>query len=108
MLEDEIIMVASGKNHCLALNSEGFVKAWGRNKQGQLGIGTYRDKVEPQWVKLAPKSEEDQDGQRLGGRSGDKKSIVTISAGGNSSIAAARNSDVWQWGELNTDYKDDG
>jgi len=30
---------------------------------------------------------------------------VTISAGGNSSIAAATNSDVWQWGELNLEYK---
>jgi hypothetical protein len=48
-------------------------------------------------------------GPKLGGVAGDRNSIVTISAGGNSSIAAALNSDVWQWGELNSDFKaDDG
>lgn len=104
LLDEEVVQVAAGKNHCLALMCDGGVKSWGRNKMGQLGIGTLRDKVEPQWVCLQPK-EEGGRGPALGGVAGDKNSIVTISAGGNSSIAAAVNADVWQWGELNESYK---
>jgi len=104
LLEEEVVQVAAGKNHCLALMSDGGVKSWGRNKMGQLGIGSFRDRVEPQWVRLRPLAEGDE-GPKLGGVAGDKNSIVTIAAGGNSSIAAAVNSDVWQWGELNSAYK---
>lgn len=110
-------MVAAGKNHCLALTADGFVKAWGRNKNGQLGVGTLRDKTEPKWVCHKSEDDGDLDGPRLGSRSDPRESlaktnrdaIVTISAGGNSSIAAALNADVWQWGELNGEFKmDDG
>jgi len=104
LLDEEVIQVAAGKNHCLALLSDGGVKSWGRNKMGQLGIGSFRDKVEPQWVRLQPQRE-GEDGVKLGGLPGDPMSIVTISAGGNSSIAAGSNADVWQWGDLNSAYK---
>ena len=41
-LEDEIArrMVAAGRAHSLALTTDGRVFAWGRNSEGQLGIGT--------------------------------------------------------------------
>jgi hypothetical protein len=168
LVNDEVVQVAAGKNHCLALTSNGHVKAWGRNKLGQLGIGSKRDKTEPKWVCLATREGEDDDkADRLGAitpemmirfakkhslderilqglgediqralydrsaqgenitsatvqtaRSSspkdgvirpDPRRITSISAGGNSSIAAAANSDVWQWGEISSDFKmDDG
>merc|ERR1711972_678449 len=174
---EEVVQVAAGKNHCLALTSSGHVKAWGRNKHGQLGIGNFRDKVEPKWCTVLPREIEDEDyAMRLGAvtqgdilnfikrcqlddvsakqlmscseeiqrsvvdreradpkptgsmsnfvkttisemkaagggvnSNPDPRRIVTIGAGGNSSIAAAANSDVWQWGEVSMEFKkDDG
>jgi len=35
-----IIKVASGSEHTLALTKDGKVKAWGNNSYGQLGNGT--------------------------------------------------------------------
>jgi len=103
MLECEVVQVAAGKNHCLALTSAGTVKAWGRNKFGQLGIGNTRDKVEPNWVKILVVEKEEFLG--IGGSSSGDRRIITISAGGNSSIAAAANSDTWQWGEISEGFK---
>merc|ERR1712066_1220037 len=41
--------------------------AWGRNKHGQLGIGNFRDKVEPKWCTVLPREIEDEDyAMRLG------------------------------------------
>merc|ERR1712228_336827 len=36
---EEIIQVASGHHHCVALTAQGLVFAWGRNKSGQVGCG---------------------------------------------------------------------
>ena len=32
-----IIKIATGRHHCLALDSKGFVYSWGSNEKGQLG-----------------------------------------------------------------------
>mmetsp|Transcript_119116 Transcript_119116/g.218096 ORF Transcript_119116/g.218096 Transcript_119116/m.218096 type:complete len:597 (+) Transcript_119116:112-1902(+) len=110
LVDHEVIAVAAGKNHCLALIDNGLVKAWGRNKSGQVGVGDTRDKVKPEYVCLAPRTSEG-DSQRLGDgpldrSTGKTPAIRSISAGGNSSIAAAENSDVWQWGEISEDFKE--
>lgn len=113
LLEHEIVAIASGKNHCLALTGAGFVLGWGRNKAGQIGVGDYRDKTLPEFVRVAPVIQQDDDDEaivvRLGEgerdpATGKKPKIVTISAGGNSSVASAENSDVWQWGEISEDF----
>jgi len=93
LLEHEIVQVAAGMHHCLALTASRFVWAWGRNKAGQLGCNDIRDKVAPEKVIRDARS-----GEPLG-------NIVTVSAGGNSSIAVSMNSDVLQWGEISSEFK---
>jgi hypothetical protein len=38
-----VVAIASGYNHSLALLSNGTVRAWGSNYYGQLGVGTFGD-----------------------------------------------------------------
>lgn len=98
---DEITMVASGKHHCLALAAAGHVWAWGRNKAGQLGIGTFRDMITPEKVKQIY-GELGETGD-LGSKEGCE--IISINAGCSSSVASAVNSDVWQWGEISLKFR---
>lgn len=107
---EEITQVASGRHHCLALTasggsaasgseSGGLVWSWGRNKSGQCGTLDTRDKVMPERVKRV--KGEDQNVQL-----GMTSRIISIGAGGNSSIAAAANGDVWQWGDISKGFKE--
>lgn len=99
LLQMEVQQVASGDHHCLALCAPGEVWGWGRNKHGQLGTGDIRDKVKPDKV-MVDKSNDKQ----LGGD--EKKRIITINAGGRSSVAASQDSSIYQWGEINDGFKD--
>eukprot|EP00930_Biecheleria_cincta_P027989 TRINITY_DN19542_c0_g1_i1.p1 TRINITY_DN19542_c0_g1~~TRINITY_DN19542_c0_g1_i1.p1 ORF type:complete len:659 (-),score=127.21 TRINITY_DN19542_c0_g1_i1:64-2040(-) len=106
LLGEEVLQVAAGTHHCLALVAPGLVWSWGRNKAGQLGTGTLRDEVKP--VKVCHSTGQDHfaQGTPLGQRNGE--GIVTISAGMDSSVAAAINSEVWQWGEISKNFVDAG
>lgn len=104
LLDDEILQVASGRHHCLALTATGLVWAWGRNKRGQLGCGNNRDSVFPVKVTAEPIKPVGADSPCLGG--GPDQEIICIAAGGNSSVAAAKNSDVWQWGLISARVRD--
>ena len=73
--------VASGKNHRLAINSRGELYAWGRNDEGQLGIGTTTDN------ELAP--------QRVGSDSDWK----AVSGGYDHSLALKRDGTLYAWGK---------
>lgn len=46
----KIKQIACGDSHCLALTMEGEVQSWGRNQNGQLGLGTTEDSLVPQKV----------------------------------------------------------
>lgn len=39
--------VSAGKNHVIAIDSDGKVYSWGSNEYGQLGIGSFENKVSP-------------------------------------------------------------
>jgi len=102
---EEISQVAAGRHHCLALTAAGLVWAWGRNKAGQLGCGDNRDKVFPERVCHVQDGGEGA-GLQLGSPKPDRRAaIISISAGNNSSLAAAMNSDVWQWGDISSDFQ---
>ncbi|KAG8373675.1 hypothetical protein BUALT_Bualt11G0049300 [Buddleja alternifolia] len=45
-----IKQIACGDSHCLAVTMEGEVRSWGRNQNGQLGLGTTEDSLVPQKI----------------------------------------------------------
>ncbi|CAB4277910.1 unnamed protein product [Prunus armeniaca] len=45
-----IRQIACGDSHCLAVTMEGEVQSWGRNQNGQLGLGTTEDSLVPQKI----------------------------------------------------------
>ncbi|XP_043720605.1 ultraviolet-B receptor UVR8-like isoform X4 [Telopea speciosissima] len=46
-----IKQIACGDSHCLAVTIEGEVQSWGRNQNGQLGLGHTEDSLVPQKIK---------------------------------------------------------
>mmetsp|Transcript_10810 Transcript_10810/g.28760 ORF Transcript_10810/g.28760 Transcript_10810/m.28760 type:complete len:602 (+) Transcript_10810:36-1841(+) len=103
LLGHEVTQVAAGLHHCMALCAPGLVWAWGRNKAGQLGCGSYRDKVAPERVCHAGKggkAGQDEGGMQLGA----DDPIIAISAGGSSSVASSLGSQIWQWGEISDKF----
>ncbi|XLS52130.1 hypothetical protein HN51_012807 [Arachis hypogaea] len=46
----KVKQIACGDSHCLALTTKGEVLSWGRNQNGQLGLGTANDSLVPQKV----------------------------------------------------------
>ncbi|KAG9147843.1 hypothetical protein Leryth_003445 [Lithospermum erythrorhizon] len=45
-----IKQIACGDSHCIALTMEGELHSWGRNQNGQLGLGTTEDSLVPQRI----------------------------------------------------------
>jgi alpha-tubulin suppressor-like RCC1 family protein len=72
--------ISAGIAHSLALLSDGTVRAWGSNKQGQLGDGTTTDRNAP----LAVQGVRD---------------AVAIAAGSYFSVAVLADGTVMQWGD---------
>ncbi len=77
-----ITMIRSGLGHTLALMSDGTVRAWGRNSEGQLGLGHTLDQSFPQTIP---------------GLSG----VTSISVGGRHNMALLSNQTVMTWGSNN-------
>ncbi|KAJ3671634.1 hypothetical protein LUZ60_007713 [Juncus effusus] len=46
----KILQIACGDSHCLAVSTDGQVRSWGRNQNGQLGLGTTEDSLLPQII----------------------------------------------------------
>jgi alpha-tubulin suppressor-like RCC1 family protein len=95
---ENIVQVAAGEFHCLALTLHGNVYAWGRSDSGQLGTGSDNATKEeyydtPQKVKFPPV---------LVSHDGANKEarliLKSISAGGTHSMAVSMDSDLWTWG----------
>ncbi|WP_104087004.1 RCC1 domain-containing protein [Arthrobacter sp. GMC3] len=75
--------VSAGSYHSLAVDSLGFLYAWGKNDDGQLGDGT--DTSHPVPVKVAPK-------WAAG------TTIDSVSAGAFHSVAVDSEGTAWAWG----------
>ena len=52
---DNIVQVACGDFHVLALTADGEVYSWGNGTDGQLGIGTNSNQATPTLIKTLPK-----------------------------------------------------
>jgi alpha-tubulin suppressor-like RCC1 family protein len=75
----DVIAVAAGDWHTLALKSDGTVWAWGWNKYGQVGDDTEVDKNAPVQVKGLT-------------------DVIMIAAGEDHSLAVRADGSVWAWG----------
>ncbi|HXC34898.1 MAG TPA: LamG-like jellyroll fold domain-containing protein [Candidatus Acidoferrales bacterium] len=80
-----IVQVAAGVNHSLAIDSNGLAWAWGQNIEGELGVGLT--------------------GSQLGKTNAPVEvvglsNIVQIAGGYKSSMAVDSTGTVWQWGEF--------
>jgi alpha-tubulin suppressor-like RCC1 family protein len=82
-----IIAVAAGGRHSLALAGDGTVWAWGDNTYGQLGVSnaTTTSSLTPVQVIGLPTS----------------TTVKQISAGGDFSLALMNDNTVWAWGHNN-------
>ena len=75
----DVVAIAKGENHSLALKSDGTVWAWGHNIYGQLGDGTTTTRTTP--VPVAGLS-----------------NVVAIASGDWHSLALKSDGTVWAWG----------
>ena len=76
----DVVQVAAGRIHNLALRSDGTVSAWGINEHGALGDGTTTDRSTPVQV------------------SGLAGVMTQVAAGEEFSLALRSDGTVWAWG----------
>ena len=76
----KVIDVDAGKNHSLALLSDGSLLAWGDNSKGQLGDSSFVDASEPVYVKGI-------------------SNVKQIASGDDFNIAVLKDSTAWAWGD---------
>ena len=81
----DIIAIATGGTHSLALKRDGTVWAWGKNQFGRIGDGGTEDRSTPVQV-------------RGPGGEGFLADVFAIAAGNAFSLALKRNGTVWAWG----------
>ena len=72
------------KTHTVILKTDGTVWAWGRNKSGTCGDGTFKNKSSPVQVK-------------------NLSDIIAISANGARCLALKNDGTVWYWGLIDLD-----
>jgi alpha-tubulin suppressor-like RCC1 family protein len=82
--------LAAGVSHSLALDSTGQVWSWGDNTNGQLGDGTTTSRLAPVAVTIAGRT------------------ITSIAAGGDHSLALDSTGQVWSWGDNTYGQAGDG
>jgi len=85
----DVIEIAAGFNHTVALISDGSVWTWGFNDYGQLGNGTFASSNLPVAVLAST-------------------SAVSIAAGGNHTVARLSDGTILSWGDNSSGQLGDG
>ncbi|MFC4306730.1 stalk domain-containing protein [Cohnella boryungensis] len=75
----DILQVAAGDNHSLAVKRDGTVWAWGGNEHGQLGDDSKENGLQPRAVEGLPK-------------------VNSVAAGQYTSLALGNGGEIWVWG----------
>ncbi|MBQ4088094.1 MAG: fibronectin type III domain-containing protein [Clostridia bacterium] len=84
----EVVSLAAGEGHTLALTADGTVYAWGWNENGQLGLGHTNFGLTPTVVANLP-------------------GIRSIAAGYTYSLAVGTDGSLWGWGDNASGQIDD-
>lgn len=88
LLEEDIVQIAVGASHSLALTRSGSIYTWGRNDMGQLGLGdSYMDIYSMEDMPRLVDSE-----------SLEGKRLVSIAAGKGRSAAITDQGELFLWG----------
>ncbi|MEJ5165565.1 MAG: hypothetical protein WHV67_00880 [Thermoanaerobaculia bacterium] len=88
----DFIQISAGDYHTLGLKADGTVWAWGSNRYGQLGNGTYIDSSIPvQVIAFLP--------ENFPNYYLPLDNVIYISAGAIHSIALKADGTVWAWGD---------
>jgi len=74
---EDVIHVSTGSNHTLVIKTDDSLWAWGWNKFGQIGNGSYDDVIDPVWI---------------------MDNVVSVSAGSNHTLAITVDGNLWAWG----------
>ncbi|KAE8810905.1 ultraviolet-B receptor UVR8-like [Hordeum vulgare] len=77
----KIKQIACGDSHCLAVTFNGQVHSWGRNQNGQLGLGNNQDSLLPQKLKAF-----------------EGVCVKMIAAGAEHTTAITEGGDLYGWG----------
>uniref|UniRef100_A0ACD5UPU0 Uncharacterized protein n=1 Tax=Avena sativa TaxID=4498 RepID=A0ACD5UPU0_AVESA len=77
----QIKQLACGDSHCLAVTMAGEVQSWGRNQNGQLGLGTTEDSLLPQKIQAF-----------------EGTCVKMIAAGAEHTAAVTEDGDIYGWG----------
>lgn len=77
----KIKQIACGDSHCLAVSMDGNVVSWGRNQNGQLGLGTSEDSLVPQKIQAF-----------------EGISVKMVAAGAEHSAAVTEAGELYGWG----------
>ena len=85
----DVVAIAAGCDHSLAVKNDGTVWAWGSNDSGQLGDGTTTTRSMP--VRVRGLSD-----------------VVAIAAGCDHSLAVKNDGTVWAWGSNESGQLGDG
>ena len=89
----QISQVSAGLYHSLAVDSKGYVWAWGSNDCGQLGNGTIRGQHDKNPVPTRVRDPDSPSDTSKGLKA------IQVSAGGFHSLAVDKNGKTWAWGQ---------
>jgi alpha-tubulin suppressor-like RCC1 family protein len=88
ILDEQVVSVQCGASHSLALTAKGTVYCWGKNTQGQCGLGRLDDVLKPALNKTLQ---------------GQQQHVVQVAAGWEHSLALTAEGVLYSWG---SGYKD--
>lgn len=89
---NDVVDLATGRDHLLAVKADGTVVAWGLGSSGQLGYGENTNPDGNERTSPTPVATDDEGATPLGG-------VAAVFANGNTSFALLRDGQLWGWGE---------